>query len=144
MYINFLNNIVMKKFLLMLVMVIGFVSTVDAQVYEYKTTAFAYKSVNDYGNWTSWSDWEESNIYVTINFTTDVVTVYSPKTQRYRITEHVRNYTDNSGGKQMEFRFYDQDGDRGVMRLRTERNGNNQLYIEFNNVMWVYNVKRIN
>ena len=114
----------------------------NAQTYSYRSTEFAYKYVNDYGKWTDWSDWERSNILITINFNTDIVKIYSPKTQTYHITEFVRNYTDNSGGQQVEFRFVDQDYDRGTMRLRIESNGNSQIYIDFSNLMWVYNVVR--
>ena len=138
----------MKKFILMVLFVVMtsvvLPSEVNAQVYTYRTTEYAYKQVNSYGNWGSWSDWENSDMTMVINFNTDIVTIYSPKTQRYRITEFVRNFTDSSGGKQVEFAFIDQDGDKGHMRLRIEKNGNSQVYIEFSNIMWVYNVRRTN
>ena len=131
---------------LMLIMTMGFVMPQDAlgQVYTYRTTGYAYKQVNSYGNWTNWSDWQDSDMTMVINFNTDVVTIYSPTTQRYKITKFIRNFTDNSGGKQVEFAFVDQDGDKGHMRLRIETNGNSQVYIEFTNIMWVYNVRRTN
>lgn len=131
----------MKKILFTLVLLFSFIA-IQAQVYHYRTTAYAYKQVNSNGNWTSWSDWQDSDMLMIINFNTDVVTIYSPTTQRYQITKFIRNFTDNSGGKQVEFAFVDQDGDKGHMRLRIETNGNSQVYIEFNNIMWVYNVKR--
>ena len=133
----------MKRFLLMLVMVFT-VTYVSAQIYSYRTTEFAFKTMNSYGSWNNWTDWESSDVLITINFNTDVVTIYSPKTQVYKITEFTRKFTDNSGGNQVEFRFIDQDYDRGTMRLRIERNGNSQLYVEFANVIWVYNVRRTN
>lgn len=128
----------MKKFLISLLIFIGNLS-VNAQTYYYRTFQFAYKQTN----WSNWTDWQNSDMLVTINFNSDVVTIYSPTTQVYRITQYVRNYTDNSGGKQAEFRFIDQDNDRGTMRLRIERNGNSQMYIEFADVIWVYNLRRI-
>ena len=136
----------MRNFLLTLLFVIGFITPINtyAETYYYRTTEFAYKQINDYGRWTNWSDWEESNILISINLSTDVVVIFSPRTQRYKITDHVRNYTDNSGGKQSEYKFIDQDGDIGSMRLRKEKNGNSQLYIEFSNIMWVYNIKQVN
>ena len=138
----------MKKILLTLVLMLSmsFVlpDEVKAQVYTYRTTAYAYKKVNSYGNWTSWSDWQDSDMTMVINYNTDVITIYSPTTQRYKITKFVRKYTDSSGGQQVEFAFVDQDGDKGHMRLRIETNGNSQVYIEFSNIMWVYNVRRTN
>ena len=133
----------MKKFLLlfaiMLTMAIG---TASAQTYVYRTTAFAMKQVNSYGYWTNWTDWQDSDMLITINLDADVVKVYSPMTQVYRITKYVGTYKDNSGGTQIEYTFVDQDGDVGKLRLRKERNNNIQIYIEFADVMWVYNVVR--
>jgi hypothetical protein len=133
----------MKKVLIMFLMVFSVgVLTTNAQTYYYKATSFAYKQMNSYGYWSNWSDWEYSDVLITINLQTDVVVIYSAKNQTYRITDFLRNFTDNSGGKQIEFRFIDQDGDIGSMRLRIERNGNSQLYIEFVNVIWCYNLVR--
>ena len=133
----------MKKLLLMLMLLFTIsINTYGAEVYIYKTTGFAIKQVVN-GRWTNWSDWQESDMYVTINFDTDVVKIFSPETQVYKITEYVRKYTDESDGQQIEFRFIDQDGDRGSMRLRIERNGNSQIYIEFSDIMWVYNIRRV-
>ena len=133
----------MKKLLLMLMLLFTIsINTYGAEVYIYKTTGFAIKQVVN-GRWTNWTDWQESDMYVTINFDTDVVKIFSPETQVYKITEYVRKYTDESDGQQIEFRFIDQDGDRGSMRLRIERNGNSQIYIEFSDIMWVYNIRRV-
>lgn len=133
----------MKKLLIILfTLLIGLEAS--AQVYTYRTTGYAYKQVNSDGNWTSWSEWLDSDMSMIINFNTDIVTIYSPTTQRYKITKFIREFTDNSGGKQVEFAFVDQDGDKGHMRLRIEKNGNSQIYIEFSNIMWVYNVKKTN
>ena len=133
----------MKKLLLMLMLLFTIsINTYGAEVYIYKTTGFAIKQVVN-GRWTNWTDWQESDMYVTINFDTDVVKIFSPETQVYKITEYVRKYTDESDGQQIEFRFIDQDGDRGSMRLRIERNGNSQIYIEFSDIMWVYNFRRV-
>lgn len=132
----------MKKCLFILLLLIGSITT-NAQTYYYKTFQFAYKQVNSYGNWSNWTDWEDSNLYVTIDFDSDVVKIYSSDTQVYRITQYVKKYTDEYGGKQTEFRFIDQDGDRGTMRLRIEKSGTSQIYIQFADVMWVYNIRKV-
>lgn len=131
----------MKKYLVILFL---FVSTiVDAQTYYFKAFQFAYKEVNSYGKWTNWSNWEPSSVYITMDLDTDKIVIYSPTTQVYQILSYSSSYTDNSGGKQSSFRFIDQDGDIGTLRLRVERNGNSQIYIDFANVMWVYNVRKM-
>ena len=132
----------MKKLFLLFLMALTF-TMVKAQTYRYNATSFAYKVVNSYGSWTNWTDWESCNVPIVMDYDNDVVTIYSNKTQIYRITKYIRKYTDSSGGYQVEFNFVDKDYDKGVMRLRIERNGNSQMYIDFANIMWVYNVRRV-
>lgn len=134
----------MKKILFILAFILGVAQQISAQVYTYKTTEYAYKKVNSYGNWTDWSDWLDSDMTMVINFNTDVVTIYSPKTQRYRITEFIKKFTDSSGGQQVEFAAVDEENLRCHVRLRIEKNGNSQIYIEWNNLIICYNVRRTN
>ena len=95
------------------------------------------------GEWTDWSEWEESGMIITMNLTKDVVEILSPKAQIYNITENKGLYIDQDGSRNVNFSFVDQDGYKGVIRLRIEKNGNSQMYIEYANVMWVYNLIRI-
>jgi len=138
----------MKKVLGIIVMLLFIpfcnITKVEAQTYVYNTTDFASKEINEDGEWGDWSDWEESDMIITMDLNKNVVKVHSPTPQTYHITEFVGKYTDEYGGEQEEYKFYDQDYDKGTMRLRVEENGNSQLYIEFANIMWVYNVKQIN
>ena len=133
---------------LMLIFIMSIISSqnVSAQVRTYRATTHAYKKVNSDGNWTEWSDWEDSDMTMLINFNNGIVMIYSPKTQNqaYQITKFIRDFTDSSGGEQTEFAITDQDGDNGHMRFRFETNGNSQVYIEFKNIMWVYNVRKTN
>lgn len=135
----------MKKFLMIIMLMLSLVTTASAQTQYYRTTAYAFATINQYTGRYTWSDWEKSSMTITINLTTDVITVYSPSTQIYRVYGTYNNgnaYTDNSGGQNVKFYVIDQDGDKGEVRLRIERNGNSQIYIDFNNVAWCYNVVR--
>ena len=108
----------------------------------YETTSFSMKKVVK-GEWTDWSEWEESGMIITMNLTKDVVEILSPKAQIYNITENKGLYFDQEDGRNVNFSFVDQDGDKGTMRLRIEKNGNSQMYIEYANVMWVYNLIQV-
>ncbi len=132
----------MKRLLFVFALIMGFAFCANAQVYRYKTTYFAMKQVVN-GKWTNWSKWEESDMLVTIDWTNDVVKIYSPATQTYYLTKFVGEYKDESGGVQYEFNFIDQDDDKGTMRLRIESNGSSQLYVDFANIMLVWVVRRI-
>ncbi len=115
----------------------------NAQVQYYKTTAYAQARV--YNGRYVWGAWESSSMTLVINLNTDVITIYSPRTQVYRVYGTANNgnsYTDSSGGNNVKFYVVDQDGDRGEVRLRIERNGNSQVYIDFKDIAWCYNVVR--
>ena len=105
----------------------------------YETTSFSMKKVVK-GEWTDWSEWEESGMIITMNLTKDVVEILSPKAQIYNITENKGLYFDQEDGRNVNFSFVDQEGYKGTMRLRIEKNGNSQMYIEYANLMWVYNL----
>lgn len=133
----------MKKLLLILVCLISFI-TASSQTQWYNSKSYAYKGVNDYGNWTSWSDWVSCNVNIKFDLSSDLIIIYSNKIQKYRITEFNGTRHESDGGQQAYFKAIDQDYDRCTIRLRIESNGNSQIYVEFANVMWVYNVKRTN
>ena len=61
----------------------------------------------------------------------------------YVVTNYDGSYTDSSGGQQVQFSVVDQDYDSGKIRLRIERNGNSQVYVEFADVILVWNVVKI-
>ena len=133
----------MKKLLLSLFCL--FSLTLSAQIQKYRTTQFAIASVTN-GRY-SWSDWGSSNLYLYINLDTDQITIYSTSIQIYQIYSAYNNgnaYLDSEGGKTIKFNVIDQDLDKGTVRLRIDREGNSQVYIDFADVAWVYNVVRTN
>lgn len=129
----------MKKFLLLLTILIS--TQAFSQVLRFRTTAYSQKYVDSYGYWTNWSEWEKSDMLVIFDLDDDIIKIYSPKIQTYLILEHLRTYSDNSGGKQIEWSCIDQDYDKGHIRLR-EINNTYQLYIDFSNISWVYNLRK--
>lgn len=137
----------MKKFLFIFTFILSLsmfnIHSVNAQTYYYRTTQFAikYKYTN---GWTNWSEWQSSNMKMKIDLDDDMIVIYSEKLQIYSVLEYMGSYTDESGGRQTKFYVIDQDGDKGYVRLRIERNGNSQVYVDFGDVMWVYNVVRTN
>ena len=116
----------------------------DAQVYTYRTTGYAYQKTNSQGQWGEWSNWEKSDMTMTMNLNSDEISIRSPKPQHYKITKHISNYTDGSGGKNVKFEAIDEEGLKCNVRLRIETNGNSQIYITWSNLNIVYNVRRTN
>lgn len=119
---------------------LGLVFQANAQVWNYKSTEFAIKSTDIYGNWSEWSDWQKSDCLIILDGINDKVTIYSPKTQIYRITSIAKKSIDTDGCIQTSFDVKDQDGDNGTIRFRITTNKILQLYIDFANIAWVYNI----
>jgi hypothetical protein len=128
----------MKKLILAMFMVFAASASVNAQSYVYQARQFAMKTMNSYGTWNPWSDWERSVVRITIDTGIDVIYIHTEMKQVYVITQDIGSYVDNYGGKQRAFSVVDQDGDKGTIRLRIEKNGNVQLYVEFSDIIWVY------
>lgn len=110
----------------------------EAESLFYRASFFAYKYVDNDNHWNDWSDWEPSKIVLSIDTDKETITIYSEQEQRYFILERGDDDQDAAGGEQVEFSVIDQDGDTGVIRVRAQKNSVLQLYVEFNNIMWVY------
>lgn len=129
----------MKKFLVAFLMLfVGIVA--NAETLYFRSTGFCQKELRSYG-WTSWSAWTNSDVSITINLSTDVITIYSPKTQRYKIVAASNWYYEGTATC-IDYRFYDQDGDYGTMTLCMKASGQSEIYIRFANVQWAYVVVR--
>lgn len=114
--------------------------SVQAETLWYRSTSFAMaKIVNSHYYW---GDWQKSNVSISLDLTNDIIAIYSRVKQVYYVTQTGNSYTDESGGRQVQFYVVDQDRDRGTIRLRIETNGNSQIYVDFSDVAWVYNVVR--
>ena len=76
-----------------------------------------------------------------INYYYNTITLYSRNIKIYKIIGH-RAFNDANGDYNMVYKFVDQDGDRGTMKLLMRANGQSEIYIMFNNVKWCYIVEK--
>lgn len=133
----------MKKFLLIVLMaVISITASAESLWFTGYSYAIKYKNEYNRNNQNGWSNFTKCNVLIEFKMDDDVIIIYSNKTQIYAIYEDAGEYNDNSGGKQKGFYVLDQDYDKGMIRLRIARDGTSQIYIDFNDVGWVYNVIR--
>ena len=120
---------------LMLMMLFSLMSlTTFAQTEWFTATEFAIKVDNE------WSDWIDCDISVKIDIGNDKVTIYSNEVQIYRIIDKVDPPRDKNG-TQVAFSMIDQDGDRGMFRIRKQYDGAIQIYVDFSDISWVYNIE---
>ncbi|MCH5166927.1 MAG: hypothetical protein J1F35_03455 [Erysipelotrichales bacterium] len=131
----------MKKFLFIFILSLIGICSANAQVLTFRSQAYCQKTINSYGSWSSWSNWESCNVPITINLNNDQVIIYSKRTQYYQIYNYSNSYYD-SGAECVDYNFYDQDGDRGIMTLVIKPNGQSEIYIRFADIQWAYIVIR--
>ena len=113
----------------------------SAQTYKFMTQQFAFKYYDEQRyRWTDWSDWESSNMLVVISLDRSVISIYSQKTQEYDIVEYQGEEDDRDGGTSVKFLCVNEDGLRCNIRLRVQSDGQKQLYVDFNDMMWVYSI----
>lgn len=130
---------VLKKVIILLFLCISL--PLSSQTINFKTISFAEKEYNySTQSWEAWSSWEDSNMLLTIDMSNDIVTIYSPKVQIYQIYSSNGSYYDDDDDLHVLFKFVDQDGDNGTMRLLQRTSGSSEIYIEFSNIKWCYRV----
>ena len=84
-----------------------------------------------------WSEWEDCNIPIRIDFDNDVITIKTNPPQIYLIVKEVTPPIDGLG-EQVAFKVIDQDRDTGRLRIRRTYSGVTQIYIDFSNVSIAY------
>lgn len=129
----------MKKLLLILSL---FLSTiVSAEVTKFTAYEFSYKTHNEYSNyWTDWSSWQDCNILIVINIDIGRINIYSASTQEFDIIQYYDIYTDNDGDSTLKMECVDADGVRCTVRIIIRQDGTKQLYCDYSNIMYVYNM----
>lgn len=131
----------MKKFIILLILTLSISSY--SQIYNYKATAFASKHINDYGYWTTWTEWQYSDVKIVFNSYTDIITIYSKTPQVYNVKEYLGKTEETDGSTQIHWIVRDMDYLKAKIRLRKEYRGTLQLYVEYSDIIWVYNIKQI-
>ena len=127
--------------LMTLVMMLLTMSSVNAHTNDNVQYYKAYQYTQKMSYASDFDDWTTVNIPIVFNLTTDQIIIYSQRTQTYYIYKY-ETYTSNEGRRAVRFYFVDQDLDKGCCRLVIRNDGTSQIYIDFSNISWVYNVIR--
>lgn len=125
----------MKKLLISLILLISCYN-LSAQTYWYQATKFAFANITN--GFYSWGNWEKSDVKIKADLDNSIITIYSPTIQIYRLLGIDESNSDDT----TNIKVIDQDNDRGHIRLKN-KNGEQYIYIDFQNVAWVYKVYQI-
>lgn len=130
-----------RKILTTVFLLVFSVSISFGQVLKLKSTSLSSKYKTEYG-WTDWAEWEEVSVLITIDLQKERITIYSAEKQIYDIAENEGKEYDSDGDEILSFYCVDKDGLMCRIRFVTLHSVDNQLqlYVDYNNMKWVYNV----
>lgn len=130
----------MKYFFSILLFVFLF-KVCNAQVLKFRSYSSSIKTNGNYG-WTKWSEPTENNILIVLDLDKNRVSIYSKETQVYDIYKSYDRVTDNDGDYIFEYACIDGEGLRCHIRWvkLNSQNGRIQVYVDFSDMMWMYNV----
>lgn len=107
-------------------------NVIKCQAYQ-----LSYKTY-EYGRWSHWSAWQDTNILIVFHFDTDRINIYSNSPQEFDIYDSASKY-DVDGDEYYLLKCIDQDGVNCEIRLYINSSGASQIYCDYSNIMYVYN-----
>jgi hypothetical protein len=116
------------------------------QLTKFKSSSYTSKFKNENtGNWSKWSELEKTEVLITIDITNERIKIFSKKEQVYDIIKYYDKQTDSDGDETMQFQCVNEDGLKCYVRfvILNSQNGRRQLYIDFADLMWVYNIYKL-
>lgn len=132
----------MKKLFVLLFVLFCFVQINYADVTKLRTSGVATQYKNEYsGVWDDWGAWEDCNVLIVIDEDRDRITIYSQRTQEYDIIgigQEEEDYESSS----LTFDCVDEEGIRCSLTIRVYNNNSlgSQLYVNYNDIRWVYSI----
>jgi hypothetical protein len=114
-----------------------------SQIVKFKATSLAFKDKNEITQeWSDWSDWEEVDVLMLFDIEKDRIKIFSKEEQVYDIIQNKGSSTDSDGDETLEWLCVNEDGLKCGVRLVNliSQDGNRQIYIDFSDFIFVYNI----
>jgi len=130
----------MKKILLVSFFV--FLSNLSyGQLLKGRATGLAFKSKKN-GNWSEWSDFKKVSSLITLDIPKYRIKIFSDEEQVYDIIKEYPSFKDADGDDNYRWQCMDKDGIKCDIRMLVlnSQKGRIQLYIDYANLMAVYNL----
>jgi hypothetical protein len=129
-----------KILLLLAVFGLGFQKS-HAQPIRFKTSSVSYTDKKNDGNWNDWSDFVDANVLITLDAKKDLITVNSSEVQSFKIKAY-GEIIDNEETNIVPFECIDNKFSKCKIFIITKKKENNrmQIYINYNEVKFVYNI----
>lgn len=109
-------------------------------VRKFNAIGLSYKEIDPNGKSSEWSEWENVSILIVYNGKENTIEIYSKETQEFDIVRYDPDESDGDGGVVSPMFCVDKEGKRCQIRYRQTKNNTMQLYIDYDNFMYVYNI----
>ncbi len=123
----------MKKFITTLLLIFSVGLSFSQKIYH--TNFFSSKELITDTCWTDWSDWYQH--FTEVEIYKDSIVVYDEDV--YTIHRQLKDEIDETSVTSI-YRATNKKGNYVQIRLRTQCDGVKQLYIDFDDKIWVYNL----
>ena len=113
----------------------------NSQVYKYVATGFSVLEKDEKDNWGKWSDYQTTNIIISLDLDKRRIVVYSKEIQYYNI-DTFEKQIENDDDIIFPFSCIDIDGEPFTISFitRKKQDYRKQLYINQRDVILVYNI----
>ena len=127
--------------LLIVCLFLSFGSVALSQPIRFQTSSVSFTDKKDNGTWNEWSDFVDAKVLITVDAKKDLITINSSEIQSFRIKAY-GDITDNDEVNIVPFECVDNKFSKCTIFIITKKKENNrmQIYINYNEVKFVYNV----
>jgi hypothetical protein len=136
----------MKPFQLILVcLFLSFGCLVSAQPIRFKTSSVSFADKKDNGDWNEWSEFVDANVLISLDSKKDLITVNSSEVQSFKIKSY-GEIQDTDDVNIVPFECIDNKFSKCNVLIITKKKENNrmQIYLNYNEVKFVYNIYNVN
>ena len=133
--------------LIALFVLMGFsIQAVNAQPIRFKTSSVSVTNKNEKTKkWSDWSDFKEAKLVISIDGKKNLIVVNSPEIQVFRILAY-NEKIENENDAIVPFECRDNFGSKCQILVITKKKESNrmQIYVNYSDVKFVYNVYNTN
>lgn len=136
-----------QKLLLLIICFFLGITITFSQVQKFKTTKGAIKFYSEtLGKWEKWEDLKNGvDILIAVDLTNERIKIFSKNEQVFDIIKYYDKKTDSDGDETISMQCVDQDGLKCKVRflILNSQNGRKQIYIDYSDVIILYNIKNL-
>ena len=113
----------------------------SAQPIRFKSSSVSFTDKDTKGNWNEWSEFVDANVLITLDPKKDLITINSSEVQSCKIKAY-GEIEDNDEVNIVPFECMDNKFSKCNIVIITKKKENNrmQIYINYNEVKFVYNI----